>query len=252
MYEDYIHKSGMLVYLACPRRYYYEFIEKRQYERSISAQLGARFHDFAEKFFDFVERSKLERLVTFKETREYFNSLVEEDKSISGMQYNFVSFEAKRWVQLRNWWLWFPVARELRVINDEMKMIGKIDRIDRTNDEMLVIVEYKTGKRRQLSKIRKELAFYWLLLQGARGLPPEINPKRVKYIAMYNPSLNSVWYEELKKRTVTALKKSIKKFREGLNREDFETNPGEQCMWCPFWELCEEEVRKSGVEVKKR
>lgn len=237
--DGYLHKSAMFAYLECPRRFKYEYVWKTRVPAGLAAEIGKDFHEWTRTFFDRVDVRLMERM-TYLQTYRYFRKFLPENPALLRMCEWFVEFEARRWSELRDRELWMPVFRERYFRSDTLKLAGFVDRVDRTIDGKYIVIDYKTTKGFDKSKLRKELAFYVLLIQTANEVPEWFDRSKIHYIGIINPAKGIVWYEELKKVTVTYLLKSLRKVREGIENGRYDPKPN-GCAYCPFYDICMEE-----------
>ena len=94
---------------------------------------------------------------------------------------------------------------------------GRPDHIYMEDDGYYNIMELKSGKWNptyMTSKIRKELVFYYLLLDGQLDAD-------IKYISWFFPKEDHFDSEVIKKRTVTAVMKNLEKIIEAHQTMDF-------------------------------
>lgn len=151
----YIRKSMLETFKFCPMKFRKEYLEGMQNgQNTYIMDIGTRFHEFAEWFFDVHEGIDPER----------WTELVP----------NMFTVEEQEWAR---WFLheeymrykknpdcFMPLVREMKIIDDTLCLTGTFDRIDRLNDkDELAIVEYKTGRSFNLESISRQLAFYKLL-----------------------------------------------------------------------------------------
>ena len=98
-----------------------------------------------------------------------------------------------------------PLYQEVDIVSDTLMRKGRLDRISYipgTDD--LYIMDYKTSQGWDTSRMRKELAFYYLLSQD----DPRFKDK-ITYWAIYNPKRHELLFEPIKKISITWLNKTM-------------------------------------------
>ncbi|MHA1368247.1 MAG: RecB family exonuclease [Promethearchaeota archaeon] len=247
-------KTEIFTYLQCPMKYKYLYIDKMKYDMPEIAMDGIIIHDAYEQFFPAINIKHLKELVTEREIYEYF---LETFKKIipkrvdDPMIKNFCMMETTRLMEIREMGLdvyeyWYPVACELYFKDEDIRLKGKIDRIDRAYDGSLHPTEYKTGHAPKDGKLigdtKKQLALYSIAMEKQFKEP-------VKFICCVYPRDNVVLFEPLQKVTKTYALKSRDKVISAIERGEFSPKPGYNCFtrqlkdgrWmegCPCFEQC--------------
>jgi len=91
---------------------------------------------------------------------------------------------------------WSPIATEYQIIDYGNQLRGIIDRIDILDEDTINVIEYKTTKSINKSKLQLEFGFYDILLDSIEVLKPYkriytvINP-RLQRVVSFNPSRKS-------------------------------------------------------------
>lgn len=140
-----------------------------------------------------------------------------------------------------------PLALEqkfiLRIAPD-LKAGGKIDRIDQI-DNVIEIVDYKTGRSTTQKEVDKDLQLTLYALAVADGT--------LEYTGVlpFTPPIDEIkvsfyFFDQQKKVTatrtekdLTALKKILVETAQKITQSDFKPTPGKQCDFCEFRLLCD-------------
>jgi len=227
-----LHKSMIQDYSVCPYKYKLKWLEKRPILPTPESTIGKSFHTFAHDFFDLVQKEKLMQLQTADEVREYMRSVIPKVPSlVKDLCLNFVDFEVDHFLKVRNLSLdyFFPLARELYL---ETKIFaGTIDRLDLLTDNSICIFEYKTSQYLHMPTIRRECAFYKLLLESTSG---KWRALKVSSFAVYNPVLNKFVFEKFSRNSSAALMRWIGRMKTSHEENDFPKKFGTLCRWCDF------------------
>jgi len=229
----YVRKSMMETYIRCPYMCRLQFVEGQE-ERSSSqfAALGTRFHEFANAFFAMASETHPDR----------WESLIPKSMNTEERKWarNFVRFERRRWQSLARVGRldeWFPVARELHLTSEKLRIEGTIDRVDwyDRRQQLVVLVEYKCTLSMDYTSLRRQLHFYKLLYENADQ--PTIG--RVVGIACINPRLDEVWFEYVNRRSEQNVLKWLNRIFQSIERDGWpKTKNPYVCMFCDYADIC--------------
>jgi len=239
-----LSKSGILSYKQCPLRFKKMVVDKIQGAPSDAMQIGTWFHDDAEELYDKIDKEAiLSGAITV--TEEYMKYLPNEPQ-----YHNFANIEQRRFDVMKengNVEDFFPLHRELYLVDKELQFYGTVDRVDKDGDYYAVL-DYKFSKypkhQNAFSKHRLELAGYAHLVNQSGLLP---DGGEVKYIGIiFVGEVPGVFYEALKPISVEAFHRNLVKVREGVQARMFDKKRGYQCQWCPFDFDCTKEEAETG------
>lgn len=147
---------------------------------------------------------------------------------------NFCRLEAIRWRALKDD-RFFPVSTELKIHDDSWNMTCIIDRVDKVNGA-LGCIDYKTGSGSSLYGNAKSQ-----LLINAQCFMNKYE-KPIEWIGIYWVAKPIFIMDKVTKRKITYLKKDITKVRQGIEDDQFDAKPGWNCLWCGYWDECEENL----------
>ena len=123
-------------------------------------------------------------------------------------------------------------THEIRLDNNNLTFLGKIDRVDENPDGSLHIIDYKTGKSTDEEPDFDQLYFYALIL--SKELDKEI--KDVSYLYLEGYDWVSVGIEPNKiaeiEEKLVGLAHSI------IDDKKFEPTPNQYCRTCDYLEIC--------------
>jgi len=240
------------MYKHCPKQFeffynsgdYYNYGESKGASPALIR--GTAFHKGCDKFFNGFDVNYCKDLNS-KQIGEYMSHHIQEtnDDEINTWFSFFLEYEQRRFEQLREenkLQYYLPAAKELEIsMPDLIDRTGHVDRIDQISEDELMIVEYKTGKSYDMDKpdrvtsMNAEIGFYVTILQGINKFPKQ---KIIKWCVI-NPTLEKVWINSISKVTLTSVDKNYKSLVEKLvNKEPFEKNINDLCMYCPYFNQC--------------
>lgn len=126
----------------------------------------------------------------------------------------------------------------------EYSLRGVIDRVDQSADG-LVIVDYKTGKRKPSPKQLSEdlqLTIYAFAVRQLFGQEVQ----RVVYYHLRDQSALTVERDDATLHTLET--ETLPYVAAGIGREEFAPQPGYYCRFCDYYQLCQEE---GGVDLRR-
>jgi len=207
-----LSKSQMNTYIQCPMKWKFQYIDKLKSKGSPAMWRGIQIHKQIENYYN-VENSDI--------------SLIP----------NFLKFEERRLKNCPNENKYLkPIAQELSVKNDDLKIRGFIDAVYiNPKDDGVIIIDWKSGKYRpeNFSGYRFELAVYSELYRLQTGITP-------KYWGIYFVDHDKLFFEEVKEISIKAMYKKVKKVRDGIESKNYQCKPSMLCKWCDFNDKCPE------------
>lgn len=213
MTNGYIRKSMLESYDFCPRQFYHQFIEGVQKPPNQKMLIGTRFHEFAERFFDYAMVIEPEYWNEFIP----YDSLNEEEVE---MYEWFISYQRSRLTRLRKEereYEFCLLYRELYMVCDKVKLNSTVDGAEWIDKQYntICLIEYKTGQRMNTESAMKQLAFYAILWELSG------NPGHVIELKLINPRLKAVYSEPLTDDMRKDALTRIAKLRLAIDRNDF-------------------------------
>lgn len=232
--------SKIKTYKQCPRRYYYQYIEKLPRKEWDHFDLGTFVHGtlefFHESFRDDSIKKNLRLLMkeSFKKQRE----IMEQDKSLSKEILNeardmlaaYLKDMEEKGIGSEILTLEEEFVLDL---NDFCKVKGIVDRLDKDVDGVFHIKDYKTNKDTKYME-PEQLRIYGIYLLSKY---PDVEKFRGSYIMLrfggmllpHDFNLESV---EEEKENVIKCAETI------LEEERWISKPSKLCDWCDFKSVC--------------
>lgn len=228
-----LSKSGLQTYLKCPYAYYLHYILGHTGPPTEEMEIGVRFHEDADKFFDKVSLRELADQTAIFGIERYIRSLYPE-----GSLYDkFAHIQTTHYMTLNKKEEFIPVERELKVevknAPDDVLDVGIIDWIAQENG-MTILGEYKTGKFRQ--GINQELMMYKVLVEYATEYKIDavcaIYPNE-----LYGSRLPSgVYFKKPSYETVA--RKKVAYVKDMIRKKKFSQKKYNLCAWCENADIC--------------
>ena len=239
-----LHKSWLEAWIDCPMKYKLTVQNNVPTEPTVEMQIGLHFHEFARDFYTYMDWETLPMIDTYDDCIEFFKWFVPRDlpELVKPLAMNFIEHEARRWIECRRLYddpleVFKPVFLEetfvARDVVPGVDMEGTIDRIDRTSLGTLVIIEYKTGRKLRVRDVKRELAFYVLLVQGSGRVKDEIT-----HIAAYNPRTNEEFCQPVTRRLLQMTRQRILQIQKAHELDYFPPRESFRCAFCHVKEFC--------------
>lgn len=219
-----LSKSRIFSFAFCPKQFEWTYIKGYRQPETQAMLVGTRIHEFFDRFFDHYNKVK------------NWADLIPEDMCSSerDMIYFFFNYEKARLKAGEE--IFKPLFREEYVETDEF--LGYIDRVDDLGDGNVRLVEYKTGKTQNPSRIKQEMQFYRLLFEAVH---PEY---KVTQFRIYYPKLQEVVDYPVDSRSMTYLLKRIEKMKKcieaGEYKVDCNLNKWFACGLCELEDIADE------------
>jgi CRISPR/Cas system-associated exonuclease Cas4 (RecB family) len=213
MTTGYIRKSMLESFEFCPRQFYHQFIELVDKPANQKMLIGTRFHEFAERFFDYamvLDPQDWDELIPVLE----FNS-----EEIAMAQW-FLSFQRSRLTKLMKEGReneFVPMYRELFMICDRVQVKSTLDGAEWVSkrEQTVRLIEYKTGSKMNTESAIRQLAFYAVLWELCG------NPGTITELQLINPRLQAIFTAELTPEMKKAALLRVAKLRAAIDKNDY-------------------------------
>tara|TARA_R110000824_G_scaffold383113_1_gene576517 strand:+ start:1362 stop:2069 length:708 start_codon:yes stop_codon:yes gene_type:complete len=223
--------SAMNQFFTCPAQYNYQRIEHRPtiYTNREKADVGIDVHSAIQYYFAKVQPKprKIELTDGIKRAwseviGDRYRSNRELNHRVLQSMKNFTNFEIHR---RKNWKVYMPTYTEKHLQNEEYRGI-----IDWYNEDMGVIIDWKTGNMNELTmKDHRQGEVYKNLLNS-------IN-KPVNNIYFVNLSSGRIL--EMPRIKDGWLKTETSRIESAIESNDFPKHPSKLCGYCPYVISCE-------------
>ena len=250
-----ITKSSFGSFQWCPKKYEFNYIDRKPQDTSEAMYKGTIVHNAREAFFDDFDIKKAEDL-SQEELVNYCYSLYPID-DYTDMYETMAIFEANRFIDAKkedSLEEFLPVGNEILLNakftirkNDVAKfplkrdyvvhLQGIVDRLFMENNAYIPM-ELKTGLWKDYKKtmMRKEMAFYKVLMDA----DPDCNLDPITHWAWYYPASNYMYVEPVKKSSTTAVISGIAELIKAYENGVFPTKYfARTCASCSYFGICE-------------
>lgn len=208
-------------FAKCKYSYFLSNISKnvKRGEDSPEAKKGDEIHKlFEEAYNDVLDKKDKEEILKAVENKIKANPNYEKYKSHAD---NFIVLNQKTGGSI-------PLYRETKLFDPELNIVGIIDRVD-YDGKNLVVIDYKTGKEKELKDHWFQLAIYTYLFQKNHNQQP--THWGIYYSDTGNLKLEKVKWDLVRKaiNRVSSIRKKIQEIEES---GQWVKSPSYLCKWC--------------------
>lgn len=217
-----LSKSRVLMYIECPLKFSYRYVNGIPEEPNKYMQIGIDFHSFAEKFF------KIINIETFE-----YPPIEGYNEEVMVYIKNFLEMEKERWQIMKDKKHYKPILLEATVHAKGLK--GIVDRVDYNPELGYVLLDYKTGALRKFDYYMFELCLYAYMVEQTHKI--EINHVGLVGVKDKKTKIQQITKED-KQRAVEIANRVAKL----IEIEEFEPRiGGSGCFfcYCIYKKLCE-------------
>ena len=248
--------SAANMYKQCPRRWKHRYVDKIPDPPGEPALIGTFAHHVLEVLCEkspeqrSIEEAKKIARETWLETannQDFQNlELTEEQQK---------EFRWKAWTAIEGLWELENPA-EIKVLSTEKRVsatlaevpfYGIIDRLDQSK-EGTIVTDYKTGKPPKPSYRDKALDQIILYAAAVEAETGELPAKgRLLYLGKSSVELEIDISQKLTTKSTSQFADTWADLKSDCERNNFDTDVGPLCGWCPYAGICEEgqkEIRK--------
>ena len=236
-YNKPLSHSSISMYLECPQKWKFKYLDKIPEEPKWFFSFGQSVHKALEFFYDIkmLPPPSLEDILAFykkhwktvgyKDARQEKEYFAEGERILKG-------FYDKHIPTFR---LPFFAEYQFHLDVDGVPVTGFVDRIDKLDSGNLAVVDYKTGKAFDLERVEQDaqLTMYQMACEEKLGL-------KVESLTFYHlPSLTPLTVGPHAEGQVRDLRKRIVHVSGEIQAGRFEPKPEERkCQWCDYRPHC--------------
>lgn len=230
--------SSVGLYRTCPQKWKFRYVDKVPEKPRSFFSFGKSVHGGLEFLFEKIDepRPLLEDMLShYKSTwiREGYETPAQEKWFFQEGERILRGFYAKHQAESKNV---FQVEYKFTFEIEGVPITGYIDRIDAMPSGGLHLIDYKTGKAFDKSRVRTDpqLTLYQI---AAR----EIFSKPVESVTLYHlNSLTPLTVPAHPKKLEDELKEVVVEAARGISDQKFDPKPDERghCQWCDYMQIC--------------
>lgn len=233
---DYVNYSRISSYQTCPLQFKYSFVLNIPKKPSYILAFGNTIHNTLR---DFHTENIFKRGVSFERLLElykknwddagYLDARHRKQRYVSGEKLLKIYYDKEKDSDKNTIELEKNISFKLAGV----KSSGRIDRIDRIEENRVEIVDYKTGKLKEQKDVDKDMqtAIYaWAVYQTSDYVPAKLT----LYFVEEGQRVSSQKSIEQIKDQVNKAEEVVEVMKSG----DFTATPGKHCDWCDYKDLC--------------
>jgi DNA helicase-2/ATP-dependent DNA helicase PcrA len=237
--------SALSIYKNCPKRYFWTYIQPLPTPNRLSIKIGNLIHQAIER--SIIEKTALEKLdfpIGWGENLSWSEILSGEDliyeEKIPKIKNMIKNYLLSRFSKTDENILAVEQLFNLKI--NKYIIRGFMDRIQKINNELYEIVDFKSGKKPTNLDLKEnlQLKIYSLALSELYKISPE-NIKCTLFF-LEDGIEKSIIYP---KKVLLKTKKEIIRLIKSIEKSKFNTNPSPQnCVKCDFYSVCKDHYKK--------
>lgn len=221
---------------TCPLKYSYRYMLGVPMPQSHAANFGSSVHETLNEFYKLLKHNGdlgfdvLEKLYEEKWIPYGYESVEHEElRKKQGLEMLKTFYEKN----CDPWIIPAFLERNFSIKVDDFAVTGRIDRIDRLNDGTFEVVDYKTGKAKDVSYLKKDLqlSVYALACRDVLRIP-------VSKLSLYYLEDNEKQSTTRSDSQVERAKNEIRSFILDMQMSKFDPTPGFHCQFCDYRIIC--------------
>lgn len=228
--------TSLRTYRTCPQKWKLKYVDRHEEEDKPFFNLGSAVHAALEAFYDgrVSGPPPLEEVLeAFREEFDpeaYPDEEGRERRRADGLRMVREFYEE----HADDFRPALAVEKRLDFEVEGVSFVGYVDRIDRTGDDRLRVVDYKTGGSFDLDRVRgsTQLTLYQLGAEQKFG-------REVESLVLYHvPTQTPFEVDRHGEEQIAEVREKVRSVARGIEREAFEPDPGPHCRWCDFQPFC--------------
>ena len=230
--------SQFETFKTCPLQYKYRYLFKIPTPSPHAANFGSSVHNTLKDFYHLLQEGGSEKV-----SLEILHSLYEKNWIATGYESKAHENTRKKkgWEILTNFYeinsrpFLIPeyLEKNFSLKIGKVMVSGRIDRIDKLKNGTYEVIDYKTGRLKKESDLKKDLqlSLYALVLKELFEL--SVGPLSL-YFLEDNKKISTFRTEQ----DLKTLKEEIEKIADEIYQSDFSPTPGFHCQFCDYSLIC--------------
>ncbi len=240
--------SALESFQRCPLKFKFQYIDRLKTKKSKEALFGTLLHNVLKTLHEpgllIPSEEEILKYLSdnwdssiYEDERENVAALTQAVKILK--DYYAKNYPAKFNILA----LETPFEAPIQAGNDLHLITGKIDRVDKTEDGIFEVIDYKTAKKmpsQQNVDENLQLSVYHLGLANRwPSIIKEKHPIKVSlYFLKHGEKLSSLRSPEDLEATKEKIIKSLEKIKQSKEQEKFQPTPSPLCDWCEYQRFC--------------
>ncbi len=236
--------SSIDLFRICPQKFKFQVIDKIKAPKSKEAFLGEKIHNCLKWLY-----SKLPSFPTLEEALSYFKNLWNPPEEMFSKKEEELYF-SEGIEMLRNYYL-KNKSEKPKIFNLETPFLfslgkdeenqhqisGRIDRIDKIEDGIFEIIDYKTARKMPSQDVinsNLQLPIYYL---GFLNKWPSLNVTKIN-LSFYYLKHNEKFTLSFTKQDIVPIKNRILSLLKEIEVSNYEPKISTLCNWCSYRKIC--------------
>ena len=149
--NEYVSVSRLKTFEQCPLRFFFRYVGKVEEGESdkLAADLGIVVHGTLEYLYRWVQEEELTGLIPEEKLIELYDARFQASTLVGVEVYRDGLTQCQRYLDRNpdvDHWDILAVEQEFTIVIDGVKVRGYMDRVDRTGERSIEIVDYKTNR----------------------------------------------------------------------------------------------------------
>lgn len=220
----------------CPLKFKFKYIYKIPSPESHASNFGTSIHNTLKQFYDHLMKGNevfLELMQNLYEknwiSQGYESKAHENARKKKGYEIltNYYKENSKNWI------VPIFIEKPFNLKIADYTLTGRIDRIDKIEDDTCEIIDYKTGKLKKNINLKKDLqlSIYALAGQNAYNLP-------ISKLSLYYLENNKKVHTERTNEQLDKACAEIQSLANKINEGNYKATPGHDCQYCEYRRIC--------------
>ena len=237
VYQRPLSHSSMSMYLECPQKFKFRYIDKLPEQPKWFFSFGQSVHAALEFLYSIpaLPPPTLAQLLEhYKKNwkKDGYKNAEQEREHLAEGEKILTDFYK---LHIKDFRLPLFAEYKFEFEVEGVPLLGFVDRIDRLDNGNLSVIDYKTGKAIKQERLHedRQLTLYQMAVERLLGA-------KVERLTFYHlPSQKPLTVGPRAQQQLDALAETIVSVNEGIQAERFDPTPSEKvCQWCDFRPHC--------------
>ncbi|MBN1374153.1 ATP-dependent helicase [Candidatus Dojkabacteria bacterium] len=234
--------SQLNSYESCPYQYKLRYILKLPSKQSATFFYGSIIHELLKHMFLYLKQNNkqlpIENALAFIDNSwdpSPFDTKEESEAQKQTAKKTVQNFYAKHYESKGSL---VVIEDTFKVLLKDIVLTGRIDRVDKTNDNKFRIIDYKTGNLKDIADVKNDMQlkiYAYAFTQKFMSKVDEISLFFVDHGKDQLIKLPEGYYDKLENELWEKIGPAVEK----INSKQFTANPSPLCRFCEYRNVCE-------------